>query len=89
MFFSGDHDFSVPHIRTQNWIRTFNLTTNEYWRPWFVDGQVSGYIEKFMSSSGDYTLIYATVKGAGHVAPEYKPKECYQMIDRFFTYFLL
>ncbi|KAK4853389.1 hypothetical protein QYF36_008447 [Acer negundo] len=55
-----------------------------------LDGnQIGLYIEKFMSSSGDYTLIYATVKGAGHVAPEYKPKECYQMIDRFFTYFLL
>ncbi|KAK0570689.1 hypothetical protein LWI29_005054 [Acer saccharum] len=89
LIYSGDHDFSVPHIGTQNWIHTLNLTTNEYWRPWFVDGQVSGYTEKFMSSSGDFTLIYATVKGAGHVAPEYKPKQCYQMIDRFFAYFPL
>ncbi|TXG61088.1 hypothetical protein EZV62_012451 [Acer yangbiense] len=87
LIYSGDHDFSVPHIGTQNWIHTLNLTTNEYWRPWFVDGQVSGYTEKFMSSSGDFTLIYAT--GAGHVAPEYKPKQCYQMIDRFFAYFPL
>eukprot|EP00257_Ricinus_communis_P028309 XP_025015723.1 serine carboxypeptidase-like 18 [Ricinus communis] len=86
-FCSGDHDFSVPHIGTQNWIHLLNLTTNEYWRPWFVDGQVAGYTEKFIS--GDYTLIFATVKGAGHVAPEYKPTQCYAMIDRFFGYFPL
>ncbi|KAK0570617.1 hypothetical protein LWI29_004027 [Acer saccharum] len=75
LIYSGDHDFSVPNIGTENWIHLLNLTTNEYWRPWFVYGQVSGYTEKFLSSSGDFTLIYATVKGAGHIAPEYKPKE--------------
>ncbi|KAF2309504.1 hypothetical protein GH714_003389 [Hevea brasiliensis] len=87
LIYSGDHDLSVPHIGTENWIHSLDLTTNEYWRPWFVDGQVAGYTEKYMN--GDFTLIYATVKGAGHVAPEYKPKECYSMIDRFLAYFPL
>ncbi|GKV00447.1 hypothetical protein SLEP1_g13133 [Rubroshorea leprosula] len=83
MVYSGDHDFSVTHIGTQNWIATLNLTTYVDWRAWFVDGQVAGYTVEYIN--GDYTLIYATVKGAGHVAPEYKPKECYSMIDRFFA----
>ncbi|KDP35358.1 hypothetical protein JCGZ_10342 [Jatropha curcas] len=87
LIYSGDHDMSVTHIGTQNWIHLLNLTTNEYWRPWFVDGQVAGYTEKYLN--GDYTLIFATVKGGGHVAPEYKPKECYSMIDRFLAYFPL
>ncbi|KAK2646109.1 hypothetical protein Ddye_021304, partial [Dipteronia dyeriana] len=47
----GDHDFSVPNIGTENWIHLLNLTTYEYWRPLFVDCQVSVYTEKFMSSS--------------------------------------
>ncbi|GKV00445.1 hypothetical protein SLEP1_g13131 [Rubroshorea leprosula] len=78
MVYSGDHDFSIPHIGTQNWIRTLNLTTEEEWRPWFVDGQVARYTVKYIN--GDYTLIFAT--GAGHIAPEYKPRECYSMINR-------
>ncbi|WCJ42207.1 serine carboxypeptidase-like 6 [Euphorbia peplus] len=81
LIYSGDHDLSVPHIGTQNWISLLNMTVNEYWRPWFVDGQVAGYAEKYMN--GDFNMQFATVKGAGHVAPEYKPTQCYAMIDRF------
>ncbi|WCJ42205.1 Serine carboxypeptidase-like 18 [Euphorbia peplus] len=81
LVFSGDHDLSVPHIGTQNWINLLNMTITDYWRPWFVDGQVAGYTEKY--TNNDFTMHYATVKGAGHIAPEYKPAQCYSMIDRF------
>ncbi|KAJ0029899.1 hypothetical protein Pint_14104 [Pistacia integerrima] len=87
LIFSGDHDFNIPHIATQTWIRSLNLTINENWRAWFVEGQVAGYTEELISSV--FTLIYATVKGAGHIAPEYKPKECYRMMDRFMAYYPL
>uniref|UniRef100_A0A2N9IW73 Serine carboxypeptidase-like 18 n=1 Tax=Fagus sylvatica TaxID=28930 RepID=A0A2N9IW73_FAGSY len=85
LIYSGDHDLSVTHIGTQNWIRYLNLTISEVWRAWYVDGQVAGYTEKF--SNNDFTLTYATVKGAGHVAPEYKAKECYNMMDRWLAYY--
>ncbi|GMY35362.1 serine carboxypeptidase-like 17 [Fagus crenata] len=87
LIYSGDHDLSVTHIGTQNWIRYLNLTISEVWRAWYVDGQVAGYTEKF--SNSDFTLTYATVKGAGHVAPEYKAKECYDMMDRWLAYYPL
>ncbi|XP_041019111.1 serine carboxypeptidase-like 13 [Juglans microcarpa x Juglans regia] len=87
LIYSGDHDLSVTHIGTQNWIRYLNLTISEVWRAWYVDGQVAGYTEKFLND--DYNLIYATVKGAGHVAPEYKAKECYAMLDRWLAYYPL
>ncbi|KAI3892365.1 hypothetical protein MKW92_015284 [Papaver armeniacum] len=79
--YSGDHDMIVPHISTEAWIRTLaNLSITEEWRPWFVDGQVAGYTRTY--SNG---LTYATVKGSGHTAPEYSPKECYNMFERWFS----
>ncbi|XP_031378195.1 serine carboxypeptidase-like 2 [Punica granatum] len=85
LIYSGDHDLSVTHIGTQNWISSLNLTVYSDWRPWFIDGQIAGYTVEYINN--DFTLDYATVKGAGHVAQEYKPKECYEMIDRWLAYY--
>ncbi|KAI6682582.1 hypothetical protein NL676_036463 [Syzygium grande] len=87
LIYSGDHDLSVTHIGTQNWIYSLGLTLYDIWRPWFVDGQIAGYTQEFIND--DFTLDYATIKGAGHVAPEYKPKECYEMMDRWLAYYPL
>ncbi|KAI3876724.1 hypothetical protein MKX03_019207 [Papaver bracteatum] len=81
LIYSGDHDMRVPHVSTEAWIRSLtNLTIAEDWRPWNVKEQVSGYTMTF--SNG---LTYATVKGGGHTAPEYKPEECYGMFERWIS----
>nr|GEY98965.1 peptidase S10, serine carboxypeptidase, alpha/beta hydrolase fold protein [Tanacetum cinerariifolium] len=30
----------------------------------------------------NYSLVFATVKGGGHTVPEYKPKQCFDMVKR-------
>ncbi|KAI3892355.1 hypothetical protein MKW92_015274 [Papaver armeniacum] len=81
LIYSGDHDMMVPHISTEEWIRSLtNLTITEDWRPWNVKEQVAGYTMTF--SNG---LTYVTVKASGHTAPEYKPEECYGMFERWIS----
>ncbi|KAL3538783.1 hypothetical protein ACH5RR_002149 [Cinchona calisaya] len=84
LVYSGDHDMVFPYIGTLKWIRLLNLTIDDDWRPWIVDAQVAGYTERYIYNKTQSHLTFATVKGAGHTAPEYKPKQCFAMLERFF-----
>lgn len=81
--YSGDHDMVIPYIGTIEWIRTLNLTMDMNWRPWFVDDEIAGYTEKYKLH--EYDITFATVKGGGHTAPMYKPKECLAMAARWLS----
>lgn len=87
LVFSGDHDMVIPHNGIETWIKWLDLTTDVDWRPWFVDGQVAGYTEKY--TDGGYRLTYATIKGSGHSPPEYKRRECCKMFERWIHYYPL
>lgn len=80
MVYNGDHDSKISFVGTQAWIRYLNLSIAEDWRPWYVAGQVVGFTRTYSNN-----LTYATVKGAGHTAPEYMPRECLAMVDRWLS----
>ncbi|PIA25698.1 hypothetical protein AQUCO_10900026v1 [Aquilegia coerulea] len=76
LIYSGDHDMIIPFIGTQAWIRSLNYSISDDWRPWLVNSQVAGYTRTYSNN-----MTYATVKWAGHIAPEYKPRECFAMFE--------
>ncbi|KAJ4819559.1 serine carboxypeptidase-like 1 [Rhynchospora pubera] len=80
LIYSGDHDRFIPHVGTQAWIRSLNFSITDDWRPWYVGGQVAGFTRKYSNN-----LTFATVKGAGHMAPMYKPTECLAMFGRWLS----
>ncbi|KAK1281926.1 Serine carboxypeptidase-like 18 [Acorus calamus] len=81
LVYSGDHDLSVNHVGTQAWIKSLNFPIVDDWRPWSVDGQVAGYTRSFANN-----LTFALVKGGGHTSPEDRPKECYNMFERWIAH---
>ncbi|KAJ8762624.1 hypothetical protein K2173_008063 [Erythroxylum novogranatense] len=80
LIYSGDHDLVIPFIGTQAWIRSLNYSLVDDWRPWYVEGQVGGYTRTYANG-----LTFATLKGGGHTAPEYKPAEAFAMYKRWMT----
>ncbi|KAK9163654.1 hypothetical protein Syun_004556 [Stephania yunnanensis] len=78
LIYSGDRDLNIPFIGTEAWIKSLNYSIVDDWRPWFVDRQVAGYTRTYANN-----MTFATVKGGGHTAPEFKPKECFAMFERW------
>ncbi|XP_075096920.1 serine carboxypeptidase-like 17 isoform X2 [Nicotiana tabacum] len=80
LIYSGDHDMITPFISTQAWIKSLNYSIVDDWRPWIVNGQVAGYTRSFSNQ-----MTFATLKGAGHTAPNWAPAECLAMLKRWLS----
>ena len=72
--FSGDVDGAVPTDGTWRWVQELGREVLDEFRPYFVGTEVAGFIEEYDG------LTYATVHGAGHMAPQFRPKETYHLI---------
>ena len=87
LVYSGDSDGSVPTIGTIRWIEQLqvdlNLTLIKPHRPWIAPGdqpdgpQVAGYFRKYDG------LRFATVKGVGHMAPQWERPASFKMFSYF------
>jgi len=88
LIFSGDTDMCVPYIGTEEWTSELGFDQTEAWRPWFSGTNASpnasitsGYVTNYDAGSHNFTFL--TVKGAGHMVPEFKPVAAKAMLDRF------
>ena len=77
MFYSGDTDGAVSTYGSKEWIKELNWGVKEAWRPWYVNGQVAGYVEAYDG------LDFVTVKGVGHMAPQWARKPVNDLITHW------
>ncbi|KAL5582164.1 hypothetical protein UlMin_014606 [Ulmus minor] len=75
--FSGDVDSVVPVTATRFSLARLNLATKIPWYPWYVKKQVGGWTEVYEG------LTFATVRGAGHEVPLFKPRVALQLFRSF------
>ena len=74
------YHMAVPFNGNQAWIHNLKLEIEKPWRQWraYEDtDNVSGYVVDYKG------LTFCTIKGTGHMAPQWKPKEAYYMFSKF------
>ncbi|KAG9157710.1 hypothetical protein Leryth_021223 [Lithospermum erythrorhizon] len=77
--FSGDVDSVVPVTATRYSLAHLKLDTEVPWYPWYNKKQVGGWTEVYKG------LTFATVRGAGHEVPLFKPRASYQLLKSFLS----
>ncbi|KAJ8749681.1 hypothetical protein K2173_010101 [Erythroxylum novogranatense] len=75
--FSGDVDSVVPVTATRYSLAQLKLAAKVPWYPWYVKKQVGGWTEVYEG------LTFATVRGAGHEVPLFKPRAALQLFRSF------
>ena len=85
LIYSGDTDMAVPFNGNQAWIRNLKLPIISDWKPWRaydLDGTVD--MENIAGYRTIYQgLIFTTIKGTGHMVPQWKRKEAFYMVKQF------
>jgi carboxypeptidase C (cathepsin A) len=85
--YSGDVDGNVPITGTLTWLRTLReehgIPIIEPWREWWMPGMHAHEDQMAGMAWHLRGLTFATIKGAGHLAPRDKPKEAFVLLDSF------
>jgi carboxypeptidase C (cathepsin A) len=84
MVFSGDDDSICGTVGTQSWIFDIGVNYSGSWTSWLVEDQVAGYVQQF-ENVGSNQFTFATVHGAGHEVPTYKPAQALKLIAAYFN----
>lgn len=77
LIYSGDTDTVCPFPQTRTWIADLDLTLLQDHTQWYLDDQVAGYYEVYNG------LTFVSVKGVGHMVPQWAPAQAYQLITSF------
>lgn len=76
LIYSGDVDSVVSYVETIGYLNEMNLNITNGWRPWLVSNyQVGGYVTNYEG------LNFTTVRGAGHMVPQYRREAAYKMFQ--------
>lgn len=86
LIFSGDDDSIASTAGTQNWIWDLGLppVSHDEWKAWKVDNQTAGFVVHFLlPGKSSSSFIFATVHGAGHEVPAYRPYEALELFAKY------
>ena len=77
LIYNGDVDMACNFLGDEWFVDDLGLTLVSDYKEWHLQNQVAGYVKHFDN------LVYATVKGSGHMVPEDQPAAALALIVGF------
>ncbi|XP_070574647.1 lysosomal protective protein-like isoform X2 [Ptychodera flava] len=77
LVYNGDTDMACNFLGDQWFVESLQLKETQARKQWLCDNQIAGFYHRFQN------LTYTTVKGAGHMVPQWKPRQALQMLNNF------
>ncbi|XP_058485522.1 cathepsin A-like [Solea solea] len=79
LVYNGDTDMACNFLGNQWFVEDLGLKTTAEYQRWIHDDQVAGFYQRF----GNVTFL--TIKGAGHMVPQWAPGPAFHMFQSFIT----
>jgi len=78
LIYNGDTDMACNFLGDEWAVNDLNRTETAARRTWIdINGQVAGFVEAYDQ------ITFLTVKGAGHMVPQWRPVQALQMFQNF------
>ncbi|KAM9817170.1 lysosomal protective protein [Neosynchiropus ocellatus] len=79
LVYNGDTDMACNFLGDQWFVEDLGFQPTTKYQHWLYDNQVAGFYQQY----GNITFL--TVKGAGHMVPQWAPGPSYHMFQSFLT----
>ncbi|XP_061670133.1 cathepsin A-like [Syngnathoides biaculeatus] len=79
LVYNGDTDMACNFLGDQWFVEELGIEATTRYQPWRLDDQVAGFYQQY----GNVTFL--TVKGAGHMVPQWAPGPALHMFQSFIT----
>ena len=87
LVYNGDVDPGCNYLWAEASVAKFGLSVYKPWKPWvYKDALVGEQLGGFVTTYGPAANVtFATVHGAGHMSPQWRPEAVQTMLSRFLS----
>ncbi|XP_072135367.1 lysosomal protective protein-like [Mobula birostris] len=79
LVYNGDTDMACNFLGDHWFVQSLNQVKTVDYQPWICDKQIAGFYEQYGN------LTFLTIKGAGHMVPQWAPKQALKMFESYLS----
>ncbi|XP_072489690.1 lysosomal protective protein-like [Notamacropus eugenii] len=77
LVYNGDTDMACNFLGAEKFVESLNQPVMTPYQPWYYKRQVAGFFREYEQ------ITFLTVKGSGHMVPQYRPVQALKMFESF------